>query len=177
MFQCHLCDGWFSDEGRQDEHLWLCSLCQPSCMRSFLYHCCNWQFETEEWHNRHEFICCLKTPPSSCFICKFCGTSIAMYNHSSFVHYEKHCALNPASAVASSVLHRNCSKGAMVYGLRSSIVVKNVKPRDVPICVCSVDPDRCRVMWSRSSNNPCRKYYRCSKFNRDEHCNFFQWCN
>jgi len=169
MFRCHLCDGCFSDEGRQDEHLWLCSLRQPSSIPSFLCHCCNRQFDIEECRNRHEFLCCLKMPPGSCFICKFCGTSIAIYNHSSFVHHEKHCALNPASAVASSFLCRNCSKGAMVHGLRSCNVVKNAKR--------SVDPDRCVVMWSRSSNSPDREYYHCSKFNQDERCNFFQWCD
>ena len=177
MFRCHLCDGCFSDEGRRDEHLWLCSLRQPSSMCSFLCHCCNRQFDTEECRNSHEFLCCLKMPPGSCFICKFCGSSIAIYNHSSFVHHEKHWALNLASAVASSVLCRNCSKGAMVHGFRSCNIVKKAKPSDVPICVCSVDPDRCVVMWSRSSTNLGRVYYCGSKFSRDERCNFFQWCD
>jgi len=175
MFQCHLCDGCFLDERKQDENLWLCSLCQPCSMRLLLCHSSKRQFDLEDGHNRHEFLCCLKLPPGSCFICEFCGTSIAIHNHSSFVRHKKHCALNPASAVASSVVHKNCSKVAMVHGYRSSNVVKNAKKSDVPICECYVDTDRYFIMWSQSSIYPGCKYYHCSKFKRDWHCNFLQW--
>ena len=41
--------------------------------------------------------------------CQFCGTIMAIHNNSSFVHHEKHCALNLATAVASSILHRHWS--------------------------------------------------------------------
>jgi hypothetical protein len=53
---------------------------------------------------------------------------------------------------------------------------KKLKKSDVPLCVCPVDPDRCVVSWSHSSTKPSQKYYHCSKFNKDDRCTFFQWC-
>jgi hypothetical protein len=45
----------------------------------------------------------------SCFSCKFCNTQIAIHNHSSFIHHERHCLLNPSVAAASSVLRQHHS--------------------------------------------------------------------
>lgn len=177
MFHCNLCYSLFSEEGKRDDHQWLCSLRMPSIRHSFLCHCCKRHFDTEDDRNKHEFLCSLKLPPGSCFICQFCATKIAIHNHSSFVHYEKHCSLNPASVVASSVLRRHRSLRECGETRSNYLVMKKQKSGDAPICVCSVDPARCVVSYSYSSGNPGRKYYHCSKFKNGDHCNFFDWCD
>jgi hypothetical protein len=97
MFNCSLCGGHFSEVDKRDEHQWLCSLHQRSSISSFFCHYCNRQFKAEDDRNHHEVLCCLKLPPGSCLICQFCHTKIGIHSHSSFVHHEKHCSMNPAS--------------------------------------------------------------------------------
>jgi hypothetical protein len=168
MFLCSLCASCFSDKEKLDEHQWLCSLRKPSNMHSYFCRSCNRQFVMEDDCNKHEFLCSLKLPPGSCFLCQFCGVSIGIHSHASFVQHEKHCSLNPAAAVASSVLRRHRSTREYDDNKLFSYPFKKLKKSDVPLCVCPVDPDRCVVSWSHSSTKPSRKYYRCSKFNKDE---------
>jgi hypothetical protein len=85
--------------------------------------------------------------------------------------------MNPASAVASSVLHQHCLLRECGETKSNVQVMKKQKSGDALICVYSVDPVRCAVSYSYSSGNPGRKYYRCSKFNKDDHCIFFEWCD
>jgi hypothetical protein len=153
MFDCSLCGGRFSGVDKRDEHQWLCSLRQHSSIRSFFCHCCNRQFKAED------------------------DTKIGIHSHSSFVHHEKHCSMNPASVVASSVLRRHRSLRECGETRSNYLVMKKQKSGDAPICVCSVDPARCVVSYSYSSGNPGRKYYHCSKFKNGDHCNFFDWCD
>jgi hypothetical protein len=177
MFDCSLCGGRFSGVDKRDEHQWLCSLRQHSSIRSFFCHCCNRQFKAEDDRNHHKVLCCLKLPPGSCLICQFCHIKIGIHSHSSFVHHEKHCSMNPASVVASSVLRRHRSLRECGETRSNYLVMKKQKSGDAPICVCSVDPARCVVSYSYSSGNPGRKYYHCSKFKNGDHCNFFDWCD
>jgi hypothetical protein len=107
-FHCNLCQSLFSTQEKLDEHQWLCSLRQPSTS-SFECHCCSNLFATKEEHNQHELLCSLKMPFGSCFSCKVCNMQIAIHNHSSFIHHERHCLLNPSVAVALFVLCRHCS--------------------------------------------------------------------
>jgi len=172
MHRCSNCGSLFSDAEKRDEHQWLC-LWRHSSKSKFGCHCCERQFSVEDERNKHEFLCSLKMPYGFSFTCNFCNCRISRYTHSSFVHHEKHCSLNPDVNAAQRILRKHCfaEVGVFVGG-----GYKKHKTGTTPFCVCVVDRDRCVVSMTNSVGRPCQKYYRCSKSKKEDRCSFFEWC-
>ena len=166
----------FSAEEKREEHQWLCFL-RKSSNALFSCHCCDHQFYKEDKWNHHEFLCSLKLPPGSSFSCKYCDTKISLHNHSSFIHHEKHCLLNPSVSAACAVLHKHHSNGEFIDAEAMRTTSKRAKLHNAPLCTCPVDPERCLQIWSTSEGNRGNMHYRCSKFNKEDRCKFFKWSN
>ena len=174
MHRCSNCSSLFSDEGRRDEHQWLCSWRQSNRV-SFTCHCCDRDFAVEEERNKHEFYCSSKMPPGFSFKCKFCSCRISHYTHSSFLYHEKHCSLNPDVRSAQRIFHQY--RGGEVGVVVGNNSTQKHKVDSTPFCVCPVDRDKCVVSMGQSSGRPFRKYYCCSKGNEADRCNYFEWCD
>jgi len=120
----------FSSQEKLDEHQWLCSL-HLSSTSSF--NAIVAVLFTLLRQNGTDMS--LKMPVGSCFSCKYCNTRIAIHNHSSFLHHEKHCLLNPSVAAALSVLrrHRFMGEYCSIGGIGStSHMSKKARLNDAP---------------------------------------------
>ncbi len=124
-----------------------------------------------------EFSCSLKLPPGSSCSCQYCHTQISLHNHSSFIHHEKHCLLNPSVSATCAVLHKHHSNGKFIDAEAMRTTSKRAKLRNAPLCMCAVDPERCLQMWSTSEGYRRKMYYCCSKFDKEDRCKFFKWCD
>lgn len=128
---------------------------------------CQDKFGSQSLRQEHEKLCWLKLPYGSIWTCEYCGVQIMLLSYSCVVCHEGKC--NPFSTLQSGIYVQQPSE--------SIPLMKNIKniSKDAPICCCAFQPTYCATSVSKSERNPGRKYFRCSKFNVDDRCRFFQW--
>jgi hypothetical protein len=85
--------------------------------------------------------------------------------------------LNPSVSAACAVLRKHHSNGEFIDAEAMRTTSKRAKLHNAPLCTCPVDPERCLQIWSTSEGNRGNMHYRCSKFNKEDRCKFFKWCN
>jgi len=175
LFKCQFCDSLFQwkRSKRSTSGFALFKSLPMNCLAVIVV-------TVSSTRRRNEIImsfCAWKLPPGSSFSCKYCDTKISLHNHSSFIHHEKHCLLNPSVSATCAVLHKHHSNGKFIDAEAMRTTSKRAKLRNAPLCMCAVDPERCLQMWSTSEGYRRKMYYCCSKFDKEDRCKFFKWCD